>query len=60
MCKHFYWHLIENDQHNPKCKKAWIKEFPNLEPVDDSVWKRVVNLPFSTTEIQKSNNFNLE
>ncbi len=59
-CKEFYWNLIERDQHNPKSKKAWTKEFPDLETVNDCVWKRVFNLPFSTTRDTKIQSFNLE
>ncbi len=38
-CKDFYWHLIEKYQHNPKCKKAWIKEFPDIESVNNNFGK---------------------
>ncbi len=48
-CKDFYWHLIEKYQQNPKCKKAWIKEFPDIESVNNNFWKRIFNLQFSTT-----------
>ncbi len=48
-CKDFYWHLIEKYQHNSKCKKTWIKEFPDIESVNNNFWKRIFNLPFSTT-----------
>ncbi len=49
-CKDFYWHLIEKYLHNPKCKKAWIKEFPDIESVNNNIWKRIFNLPFSTKD----------
>ncbi len=52
-CKDLYSHLIEMDQYNHNSKKDWIKEFPDLETVNDSVWKRVFNLPFSTTRDTK-------
>ncbi len=47
--KHFYWYLIEKYQHNSKCKKAIIKEFTNMELVNNIFWKMIFNLTFSTT-----------
>ncbi len=44
-----YCHLIEKYQHNPKYKKTWIKIFPDIESVNNIFWKRIFNLPFSTT-----------
>ncbi len=56
-CKDFYLHLIEKYQHNPKCTKAWIKEFSDIESVNNNFWKRIFNLPFSTTRDTKIQSF---
>ncbi len=59
-CKEFYLHLIEKYQHTSKCKKAWIKEFPDIDSVNNNFWKTIFNLPFSTTRDTKIQSFNLE
>ncbi len=48
-CKDFLQAFNRKYQHNPKCKKAWIKKFPNIESVDNNFWKFFFILPFSTT-----------
>ncbi len=56
-CKYLYWHLIEKYQHNPKCRKAFIKKFSDRESVNNKFWKRIFNLPFSTTRETKIQSF---
>ena len=46
-CKDFYWHLIQNDQYEPKCLKSWTKDFPDLISVENKIWKRIFDIPFT-------------
>ncbi len=50
-------HLIQNDQSDPKCLKAWTKEFPGLKSVENKTWKRIFNTSFIVLRDTKLQSF---
>ncbi len=39
--------------------KTWIKEFPDIESVNNNFWKRIFHLPFSTTRDTQIQSFQI-
>ena len=56
-CKMFYWILVFKRKREPQCKIKWAESFPLFKCVDNTVWPRIFEMPFTVTRETRLQSF---